>query len=300
MALESMSQIFISYRREDSAGHAGRLEEALERHFGAHSVFRDVEDLPPGQPFPAALEARLHSADLALVLIGPRWLTAERDGVQRLSLSDDYVRMEVSRALGRGIPVVPVLLDDAVLPAEDELPADLRPLVQRHAVRVSDAGWADDVARLIAALTAELGEQRRPPSMHRRAALAGVAVVLAGGAWWWLGPKTPPFPAGVWQAEVRYHWGDTYQERFEFELAGNAVLGSASFLGRAHALEETDWRDGQLIFVTHSESTMGSETRTSTHRYFITREGEQLKVRYSTAGGFESPPPMVFLASPAS
>nr|HQU90610.1 toll/interleukin-1 receptor domain-containing protein [Denitromonas sp.] len=142
MALESMSQIFISYRREDSAGHAGRLEEALERHFGAHSVFRDVEDLPPGQPFPAALEARLHSADLALVLIGPRWLTAERDGVQRLSLSDDYVRMEVSRALGRGIPVVPVLLDDAVLPAEDELPADLRPLVQRHAVRVSDAGWA--------------------------------------------------------------------------------------------------------------------------------------------------------------
>jgi hypothetical protein len=294
-----MSQIFISYRREDSAGHAGRLEEALERHFGAGSVFRDVEDLPPGQPFPAALQARLHSADLALVLIGPRWLSAERDSVQRLSLPDDYVRKEVSQALGRGIPVVPVLLDEATLPTEDQLPSDLQPLVQRHAVRVSDAGWADDVARLISALTAELGDQGAPPSMHRRVALAGVVAALATGVWWWLGPQAPPFPAGAWQAEVRYHWGDTYQERFEFELAGNAVLGSASFVGRARALEEATWTDGQLSFVTHSESTMGSETRTSTHRYFITREGEQLKVRYSTAGGFESPPPMVFTASPA-
>lgn len=295
-----MSQIFISYRREDSAGHAGRLEEALERHFGAGSVFRDVEDLPPGQPFPAALQARLHSADLALVLIGPRWLSAERDGVRRLSLPDDYVRMEVSRALGRGIPVVPVLLDEATLPTEDELPSDLQPLVQRHAVRVSDAGWADDVARLISALTAELGDHSPPPLMHRRVVLASVVAALAAGVWWWLGPQAPPFPAGAWQAEVRYHWGDTYQERFEFELAGNAVLGSASFLGRPRALEEATWTDGQLSFVTHSESTMGSETRTSTHRYFMTREGEQLKVRYSTAGGFESPPPMVFMASPAN
>lgn len=293
-----MSQIFISYRREDSAGHAGRLEDALERHFGARNVFRDVEDLPPGQPFPAALQARLRSADLVLVLIGPRWLDAERDGVRRLSLPDDYVRMEVARALDMGIPVVPVLLDEAAMPRADALPADLRPLVQRHAVRVSDAGWTDDVARLVNALHAELGGARRL-SMVRRRVLGALAVLaLAGGAWWAFAPPPVPFPVGAWQAEVRYDWGDTYLERFEFVRIGDTIVGSASFLGRARDIEAARWADGLLSFETHSESVMGSESRVSTHRYLVSREGDALRVRYSTAGGFGAPPPMVFMATP--
>ncbi|KAA3650918.1 MAG: TIR domain-containing protein [Proteobacteria bacterium] len=293
-----MSQIFISYRRDDSAGHAGRLEEALERHFGTRNVFRDVDDLPPGQPFPAALQARLRGANLVLVLIGPRWLEAERDGVRRLSLPDDYVRMEVAHALGQGIPVVPVLLDDAAMPPANALPADLRPLVHRHAVRVSDAGWSDDVARLVGALQAELGP-RRGHLVVRRVLLGAL---LAGGAalvaWWALTPQLPPFPAGRWQAEVRYDWGDTYQERFEFTRTGHTIIGSASFLGRARDIEAVRWADGLLSFETHSESVMGSEHRVSTHRYVIAPEGDALRVRYSTAGGFGAPPPMVFMATP--
>lgn len=297
-----MSQIFISYRREDSAGHAGRLEEALERHFGAHRVFRDVEDLLPGQPFPEALRARLQSADLVLVLIGPRWLTAERDGVRRLTLPDDYVRMEVTRALGREIPVVPVLLDDTPLPAAADLPADMRPLLQRHAVRVSDDGWADDVARLIGALDAALGDGQRGMRGRRRGWVSGIALAVAlllGGGWWLAGSRVP-FPAGVWTADVRYEWGDSYRERFEFEQVGNTVQGSASFLGRPRALEEARWQDGRLSFSTRSESTMGAERRETVHRYLISLEGERLKVHYSSSGGFSASPPMVFMASAAS
>lgn len=293
-----MSQIFISYRRDDSAGHAGRLEEALERHFGARHVFRDVDDLPPGQPFPAALQARLRGADLVLVLIGPRWLAAERDGVRRLSLPDDYVRMEVAQALGRGIPVVPVLLDGAAMPSADALPDDLRPLALRHAVRVSDAGWADDVSRLVSALHVELGGRARRSVVRRRLPLAVAAVVVAALAWWALAPTSPPFPAGVWQAEVRYDWGDTYLERFDFARTGDTIVGSASFLGRARDIEAARWADGLLSFETRSESVMGSESRVSTHRYVISRDGDALRVRYSTAGGFDASPPMVFLATP--
>ena len=46
-----MATIFISYRREDSAGYAGRLHEELQERLGAGHVFRDVDTLQPGQDF---------------------------------------------------------------------------------------------------------------------------------------------------------------------------------------------------------------------------------------------------------
>ena len=290
-------QIFISYRRDDSAGHAGRLEEALERHFGPASVFRDVEDLTPGRPFADALAQRLASAEVALVLIGPHWLEARQDGAKRLWLDDDYVRKEIVLALGRGIPVVPVLIDETPMPLADALPDALRPLAARHAVRVSDAGWGDDVKRLIAALDALLPGARVASAPRRRRVLIGAAAlglaVLAGLVLW---PSGPPFPAGTWRADVRYPWGDRYDEAFVFERHGDTVSGSAGFLGTPRAIVDGRWRDGLLSFVTHSVSTLGSEDRTLTHRYHITRDGEVLRVRYVQEGGFSSDPPLSFEA----
>ena len=272
-------------------------EEALERHFGPASVFRDVEDLTPGRPFGEALQQRLNSAEVVLVLIGPRWLAARQDGAARLWQDDDYVRKEVVLALGRGIPVIPVLIDATPMPAADALPEVLRSLAERHAVRLSDAGWSDDVQRLIAALDALLPARATVAAPRRRfgALLAGAAVVLASGggvAWWSAGED---FPAGAWHAEVRYPWGDSYDERFTFErIADGTVSGSAGFLGYPRALVDGRWKDGVLRFSTRSESSMGSETRTTIHRYLITREGEGLRVRYSREGGFGSEPPMEF------
>ena len=291
-----MSQIFISYRREDSAGHAGRLQEALERHFGDDSVFRDVEDLPPGRSFPEALAARLDGSDVMLVVIGSRWLRAERDGVPRLSLPDDYVRMEVSRALDKGIPVVPVLIDETPMPQPGELPDALRGLAERHAVRVADAGWPDDVARLIAALETALGERSPTPVRHRRSLLGAAAIGAALLVAWTLWPQAPEPPVGVWQATVRYSWGDAHVERFRFERAGASIEGTASFLGVDRAIDEVSWADGQLRFVTHSRATAGDETREITHRYRIAREGERLKVTYVAQGGFSPESPLVYFA----
>ena len=41
-----MAKIFLSYRREDSAGVAGRIYDRLPHHFGPDSVFIDIDSVP--------------------------------------------------------------------------------------------------------------------------------------------------------------------------------------------------------------------------------------------------------------
>ena len=40
--------IFINYRREDSAGTAGRLHDRLAQVFGRKRIFMDVDQIPAG------------------------------------------------------------------------------------------------------------------------------------------------------------------------------------------------------------------------------------------------------------
>ena len=37
-----MPRVFISYRRDDSAAHAGRIYDRLRDHFGDEQVFREI------------------------------------------------------------------------------------------------------------------------------------------------------------------------------------------------------------------------------------------------------------------
>ncbi len=108
-----MNRVFISYRRDDATGYAGRLEDALERRLGRGSVFRDVQDIPPGADFVAAIHARLAGAQSVLVLIGPRWAGDGAPGQRRIDDEGDFVRLEVEVALDSGTRVVPVLLPGA-------------------------------------------------------------------------------------------------------------------------------------------------------------------------------------------
>ena len=105
-----MAQIFISYRREDSAGYAGRLSEALERRLGHGAVFRDVDALQPGQDFVDTIAIRLRDARACLVLIGREWLDAkDKSGRRRLEEPNDYVLHEIATALrGPDMLVIPV------------------------------------------------------------------------------------------------------------------------------------------------------------------------------------------------
>lgn len=129
-----------------------------------------------------------------LAVIGPEWLTTSTSGgAPRLEQEDDYVRLELSRALDRKLPVVPVLVGGAELPAAGDLPEDLRALVRRQAAVLRDETWHRDVAGLVARLQGrpDLPTRRR----HRRIALAAAFLLVASGvgAWaLWPGAEQPP------------------------------------------------------------------------------------------------------------
>jgi len=147
-----MKGIFISYRRQDTAGYAGRLYDRLAHHFGADRVFMDVEGIEPGLDFVDAIERAVGSCEVLIVIIGPGWLATDSAGKRRLDDPKDFVRIETGAALGRHIRVVPVLVDKAVMPLAEELPADLAPLVRRQAIELSNKYWDATTGELIRTL----------------------------------------------------------------------------------------------------------------------------------------------------
>jgi hypothetical protein len=148
-----VSGIFISYRREDATAHAGWLYEGLASHFGERYVFMDLSAMEPGLDFVDQIEQALADCDAMLVIIGPQWATvADTDGNPRLDDPDDFVRLEVSRALEAGLRVIPILVGDAVMPSSAHLPESLRGLARRHAVELRATRWRADVRDLIEVL----------------------------------------------------------------------------------------------------------------------------------------------------
>ena len=179
-----MGAIFISYRREDSEGHAGRLYEDLAERFGKEAVFFDVSAIEPGQDFRHAIDANVARCSVLLAIIGPRWLEAGAPGARRIDDPSDFVRLEIASALKRSIPVVPVLVQGAKMPAAAQLPADLGDLAWRNAVELSHARWASDVQVLARSLARHVdgGGGTAPGVSRRTALLVGAAAVVAAGA----------------------------------------------------------------------------------------------------------------------
>lgn len=148
-----MDGIFISYRREDSAGHSGRLFDRLRERFGSDKVFMDVADIEPGVDFVEAIDRAVGSCDVLLVIIGKKWLTCtDASGKRRLDDPKDFIRLEAAAALRRDIRVIPVLIQDATMPTEKDLPEDLLKLARRQATEISDIHWDSDTEQLIEAL----------------------------------------------------------------------------------------------------------------------------------------------------
>jgi TIR domain len=187
-------RVFLSYRRDDAGGYAGRLADALFRRLGPISVFQDVTAISPGQDYAVAIDRALGDSDAALVVIGPSWLTAATpQGTPRLLEADDYVHLEVARALERDIRVIPVLVGGARLPEATQLPDDLQGMVQRQAVELHNETWHQDVDGLVRSLR---GVPAVPTHQRRRWLVAGTVLIMllgfGAGAWWLWGPGAGP------------------------------------------------------------------------------------------------------------
>jgi streptogramin lyase len=149
-----MAGVFISYRRDDCAGHAGRLYDRLADRIGESSVFMDVDAIELGADFGVRIDEAIGACRLVIVLIGDDWLDiADSAGRRRLEDPTDFVRREVATALRRSdVRVIPVLVEGATMPPVERLPEDLKALARRNALELSDAGWRYDVERLIEAV----------------------------------------------------------------------------------------------------------------------------------------------------
>jgi uncharacterized protein len=176
-------QIFISYRREDSIGHAGRLYDRLAARFGAENVYRDIDAAKAGEDFADAIRRRVEACDVLLVLIGPRWVKAADDtGGWRLAQESDWVRQEITLALARNVRVIPVLLEGAKMPAAGDLPAALAKLAQRNAVEIRDTHFEEDTAQLLDSLAPRWHHSRWLRKLARPIAWAVPALLLAVAA----------------------------------------------------------------------------------------------------------------------
>jgi TonB family protein len=151
--------IFVSYRRSDSQGEAGRLFDDLVKHFGEHMVFMDVAAIEAGRDFRKAIEEGVVQCGVLLVLMGPEWLHAKDEaGVRRLDDPSDFVRIETASALKRDIPVIPVLVRGAQMPRAEQLPDELKELAYRNCVELTHARWRSDINLLNEALRRVVGD----------------------------------------------------------------------------------------------------------------------------------------------
>jgi hypothetical protein len=178
-----MPGVFISYRREDSAGTAGRLFDILSGQFGRENTYMDFDTIKGGDNFTTVIEEKVSASDALVAVIGNRWLTiTEEDGTRRLDNTRDFVRIEIAKALKREIRVIPVLVGRATMPRADDLPDDLRALCECQAVEVRDSHFHLDVQQLIDVLHRDLHDMdfgHRTVKIRRLvlALLSGIGVI---------------------------------------------------------------------------------------------------------------------------
>jgi hypothetical protein len=174
-----VANITISYRREDSGVIAGRIFDRLAAHYGEASVFRDIDNVPPGIDYRKYIDGALDRADILLAIVGPQWSGKTTDGRTRITEPTDLVRLEVETALR-----------NATMPGVNELPDALKDFTYRNAVKVDAFEDFDDhVKRLIRSLDRLLESQTKLPAeeakVARRSAIYAVVPrwrVIAGGA----------------------------------------------------------------------------------------------------------------------
>ena len=303
------SSLFISYRRDDAAGHAGRLFDCLRDHFGGQHVFLDVTGIDAGVDFVETIEKVVGSCDVLLAVIGRDWLSA-RNGQGRPRLEDphDFVRAEISAALRRKVRVVPVLMQDAAMPAASELPYELKALSRRHAHEIRDSRWDADVGALLASL-----DPFRRVTPWLRFAYAAIAVAVLTITSWFLyehrvdspsvveakvSPLVPQALLGEWLAEVTYPWNFKAREHFKFEADGNEIFGLGTFVESEHGLEDVRILKDELRFVIHSSSiTTNNELPIqNTHDYRVRLRDGLLHIRLQITRAGIVDPPITFTA----
>lgn len=281
-----MTNIFISYRRDDAAGHAGRLSDRLITRFGSERVFMDVQDIRPGQNFEQAIEQTLSQCDHLLAVIGPRWLP---DLQARAAGEEDFVRSEIGAALTRGMTVIPVLVGGVRMPGSDQLPPELAAFGRCQAVEVRDDRFDEDAARLVDFLAGGASRAAfnlwgwRVPRRALAWLLPVLAVAVVGGWLAWPRPVPEPTIDGEWVAEMQKPGQQPYRIHLTLVRSGEQVMGAVSFPTGEGPILDGRFADNTLTFYTSHVPQF--ESARATIRFRADVEGDVIRLTTTDEAG---------------
>jgi hypothetical protein len=143
----------------------------------------DIDSIEVGVDFAEAIQRAVNACQVLLALIGDEWLTiSDAEGQRRLDDPDDTVRLEIEAALARNIRVIPVLVDNTLMPRRQQLPDSLVPLARRNALELSYNRYAYDLGRLLEAVEKVVGHTTAPSAASASSESAADTTASAGTA----------------------------------------------------------------------------------------------------------------------
>ncbi|MDX3195629.1 TIR domain-containing protein [Streptomyces sp. MN03-5084-2B] len=157
-----MHTVFINFRVGDAQDTAVLIDQKLCRALGSDNVFRSSRSIPKGVAFDPALIEAVTGCSVFLAVIGPNWLSVEREGRRRIDAPADWVRTEIELAIAAGKPVIPVLVGDRAMPTADELPPTITDLARRQNLRIHHRSAEYDLKHLVDSVREHLGPRGAP------------------------------------------------------------------------------------------------------------------------------------------
>jgi hypothetical protein len=150
------------YGIAESRKDAELLSAHLAKAFGDNRVFLDVHGIDGGDDWLQTLERQVAASAAMVVLIGKDWADLKDDhGNRRLDDPDDKVSYEISQALLRNLPVIPVSIDRAPVPKATQLPDNLIRLSLMQAMPLRTESFTADAAAIARRLEALLAKQEQ-------------------------------------------------------------------------------------------------------------------------------------------
>jgi hypothetical protein len=152
-------KVFLSYRRADSEAYAGRLREEIARRFGASQVFMDQFSIEAGEDYEWTIQQAVAHCSVFVAVIGPDWKgSPDANGRCPLESEEDLLRREITAALDRGVPVMPVLVAGAAVPRSRDLPYEMHGLEKRQATVLDQRHWESEVTSLLDKIGVGVGD----------------------------------------------------------------------------------------------------------------------------------------------